>query len=186
MARGIPITRGGVSCSRGIKRLAANVTGSHEMVRRAERVTQPPENSLLLANVSSPFSFGPVCRSSASCPWSSSGGMQMDDFVRESRVSRSCTRPSENNKSRLTTPVRSLRFVSFTFFFFSLHSSFFLFFLRLFAFPNRQPRTILHANRIFGSTAFFSLLTHQLFSPVFSSVDREHSRTGLSLYKSIN
>lgn len=125
MARGIPITRGGVSCSRGIKRLAANVTGSHEMVRRAERVTQPPENSLLLANVSSPFSFGPVCRSSASCPWSSSGGMQMDDFVRESRVSRSCTRPSENNKSRLTTPVRSLRFVSFIFFL--LFSPFFLF-----------------------------------------------------------
>lgn len=44
-------------------------------------------------------------------------GMQMDDFVRESRVSPSCTRPSENNKSRLTTPPRSLRFVPFALFF---------------------------------------------------------------------
>ena len=48
----------------------------------------------------------------------------MDDFVRESRVSPSCTRPSENNKSRLTTtPVRSLRFVPFALFSLSLFLS---------------------------------------------------------------
>lgn len=63
----------------------------------------------------------------------------MDDFVRESRVSPSCTRPSENNKSRLTTPPP--RFVPFALFSFLL--SLLLHSIRFRASINRCPPTLI-------------------------------------------
>ena len=116
--------------------------------------------SRLGKRVESPFSFrGLVCVVGVVWLWSSSGGMQMDDFVRESRVSRSCTRPSENNKSRLTTPVRSFRFFYSFFFPFFLQS--FPFSLSPFAFVSlnvyrQQRQRFKVASRIFDFHPVYS------------------------------